>query len=360
VESPVLEERSLPLAAEAPPVAPLAASPAPAAPAHGAFYGLVSAVGPNFVIATLFVLTLFVVVLTYGASLKWKEGPILISGGITLGLLALRTIWSLPAIVRRKPNAVAEWRQALLRTLYDWFPLIIVMWMFENLEPYTGVIRTDVFDRQLYEMDLRWFGVEPTAWIGRFHHPLLTDWMSITYGLYFITPMVLATLLSIRGRRADFTEMVTATIIQMGLGFMICLFVPAGPPRFFPDLVNGGFDPPKLHSLTGLMELQQGAFDTADPSRTHSAFPSLHCSLAMLTLLFSYRFSDAVFPKHPRLFFRIVIVLVVSLWISTVYLRHHWIPDCLAGMALGLTSWFLAGVVRHRWPKPRWLAVAAT
>lgn len=329
--------------------------PAQASPpraSSSALRTLAAAIGPNFVIAIAFVLALFVVVLTYGASLKWKEGPILISGGITLGLLGLRTLWGLPSILRGRAGAVADLRRALSRTLYDWFPLIIVMWMFENLEPYTGVIRTDVFDRQLYEMDLRWFGVEPTVWIGRFHHPLLTDWMSITYGLYFITPMVLATLLSIRGRRGDFTEMVTATIIQMGLGFMICLFVPAGPPRFFPDLVNGGFDPPKLHSLTGLMELQQGAFDTADPSRTHSAFPSLHCSLAMLTLVFAARFGDAVFRRHPRLFFRIVVVLVISLWISTVYLRHHWIPDCLAGMALGLTSTFLAGVVRRYWPDP--------
>jgi len=253
--------------------------------------------------------------------------------------------------MRGDPNAGADLRRALLRTLYDWGPLIIVMWMFESLEPYTGIIRKDVFDKQLYELDLRVFGIEPTVWIGRFHHPLLTDWMSITYGLYFITPMTLATILSIRGRRADFTEMVTACVIQMGMGFITHLFVPAGPPRHYAELVNGGFSPPQLHSLTGLMELQQGAFDTADPLRTHSAFPSLHCSLGMLTFIFARRYGDAVFPKHPKLFFRIVTVLVISLWISTVYLRHHWIADCVAGWTLGLTATFLAYQIRKHWPK---------
>lgn len=318
---------------------------------RGGLYTVAAAIGPNFVIAIAFVLTLFAVILMYGGSLKWKEGPILWSCGITLGILLLRVIWGVPSVLRREPDAGHKLRSALLRTLYDWGPLIIVMWMFESLEPYTGIIRKTVFDQQLYEFDLRVFGVEPTVWIGKFHHPLLTDWMSITYGLYFILPMTLATVLSIRGRRADFTEMVTACVIQMGMGFMTHLFVPAGPPRHFAPLLNGVFDPPQLHSYTGLMELQQGAFDTADPLRTHSAFPSLHCSLGMLTIIFSYRYGAAVFPKHPRLFQRIITVLVVSLWISTVYLRHHWILDCVAGWTLGLTATILAGVVRHYWPR---------
>ena len=302
-------------------------------------------------IAVLFVLALFAVVLTYGASLKWKEGPILWSGGITLGLLALRLTWGLPSVLLRRPDAVGALRRALLRVLYDWGPLVVVMWMFENLEPYTGVIRKVAVDQQLYELDLRLFGVEPTVWMGRFAHPLVTDWFAIAYALYFITPMFLATTLSIRGRRADFTEMVTACVVQMGLGFIICLFVPAGPPRHFAPLLNGVFDPPMLHSYTGLMELQQGAFDTADPLRTRSAFPSLHCSLAMMTLLFARKFGDAVFPKHPRRFYRIVVVLVVSLWISTVYLRHHWIPDIAAGLLLGVASTYIAALVRRHWPR---------
>ena len=325
----------------------------PARP-RGALYTVAAAIGPNFVIAILFVLALFAVVLTYGGTIKWKEGPILISGGITISLLLLRTIWALPSLLRREAGAMASWRQALLRTLYDWGPLIIVMWMFESLEPYTGVIRRDVFDRQLYELDLAVFGVEPTVWAGKLHHPLLTDWMSITYGLYFITPMVLATMLSIRGRREDFREMSTAVVLQLGIGFLLFLVFPAGPPRYYEPLMHGGpgaFEPQHLHSYFGLFELQQGAFDSADPARTRSAFPSLHCSLALLTLIYSYRFSDAVFPRFPRLWFRIVLPAVISLWISVVYLRHHWVVDIFAGLALGAVANLLAPVLRARWPR---------
>ena len=77
----------------------------------------------------------------------------------------------------------------------------------------------------------RLFGVEPTVWAGRLYHPLLTDWMSLTYGLYFILPMIIATTLSLRGRRNDLHEMSTAVILQMGIGFLLFL------PFLIVDLV---------------------------------------------------------------------------------------------------------------------------
>ena len=64
--------------------------------------------------------------------------------------------------------------------------------------------------------------------------------------------------------REDFREMSSAVVIQMGIGFVLFLLFPAGPPRYYSPLVHGGFDPPALHSFFGLYEFQQGVFDTAD------------------------------------------------------------------------------------------------
>jgi membrane-associated phospholipid phosphatase len=175
--------------------------------------------------------------------------------------------------------------------------------------------------------------------------------MAFAYGAYFVMPMILATALSLRGKRTEFREMSTAVVLQMGIGFVLFLFFPAGPPRYYAPLVDGGFDPPRLHSFFGLYEFQQGAFDTADPVRTRSAFPSLHCSLALLTLFFAWRFGAAVFPKRPKLYFWMCLPIVISLWLSVVYLRHHWVPDIVAGFALGLTADAIARAVCRRWPK---------
>jgi membrane-associated phospholipid phosphatase len=308
--------------------------------------------GPDFGLVLAFVAELAVLVGAYGGSYKWQEGPIVISAGIGVGLILIRFLYRAPSILGDAPGARADFGRAAKQILRDWGPLILIMWLFQSLETYTGVIRQTSIDDYLYRADVAIFGVEPTVWMGKHSHPLLTDYMAFAYGIYFITPMTLATALSLRGRREDFREIATALVLQMGIGFLLFLVFPAGPPRYYPGLTHGGFDPPQLHSYFGLFELQQGAFDSADPVRTRSAFPSLHCSLALLTLISSYRFSDAVFPRFPRLWFRIVLPLIVSLWISTIYLRHHWAVDIAAGLLLGLSANLLAPVLRRKWPRP--------
>jgi membrane-associated phospholipid phosphatase len=310
--------------------------------------------GPDFGLVAAFTAALAILVLAYGGSYKWQEGPILISAGIALALVLARFVWRARSIVLNRPGARTEFQAATVRILRDWGPVILIMWLFQSLETYTGVIRKTSIDEYLYRADVQLFGVEPTVWLSKRSTPLLTDYMALAYGSYFIVPMTLATMLSLRGRREDFREMTTALVLQMGIGFFLFLIFPAGPPRYYDALVHGAhgsFDPPVLHSYFGLFELQQGAFDSADPVRTRSAFPSLHCSLALLTLIYSYRFSDAVWPRRPRLWFWIVLVIVVSLWISVVYLRHHWVVDIFAGLCLGGTANWLAPILRRRWPK---------
>jgi len=308
-------------------------------------------IGPDFGLVIAFLIVLAGLVAAYGASFVWSEGPIMVAGGIGLGLIGCSVIYRLPRILRGSPGAARELGAAIRRIARDWGPLTVIMWAFESMETYTGVIRKTAIDDALYGIDMRLFGVEPTAWAGRFHHPLLTDWMAFTYALYFILPMFLATCLSLRGRRTDFREMSTAVVVQMGLGFILFLFFPAGPPRYYAPLLSGGFQPAHLHSFFGLYELQQGAFDTADPLRVRSAFPSLHCSIALLTLFYAWRFGDGIFPRRPRLYFWICLPLVVSLWLSTVYLRHHWIPDIAAGLLLGYTSSVVSPWIRLCWPQ---------
>jgi membrane-associated phospholipid phosphatase len=312
---------------------------------------IAATLGPDFALTLAFLGTLATLVAAYGASFVWAKGPILVAGGILVSLVGIAFAHRLPGILRGASGAWRDFGAAAARVIRDWGPFTIIMWAFESMETYTGVIHKVGIDDALYRLDLRLFGVEPTVWAGRFYHPLLTDWMSLTYGLYFILPMILASALSLRGRRRDLREMSTAVILQMGMGFLLFLLFPAGPPRFYPPLVGGGFHPARLRSWSGLYELQQSAFDTVDPLRVRSAFPSLHCSIALLTLLYAWRFGDALFPGRRRLYFWICLPLVVSLWLSTVYLRHHWVPDIAAGLLLGLASATLAPQLRRVWPR---------
>jgi hypothetical protein len=168
-------------------------------------------IGPDFGLVVAFTAALAVLVLAYGGSYKWQEGPILISAGIAVILVLARFVWRAPSIVMNRPGARAEFGRAAVGILRDWGPVILIMWLFQSLETYTGVIRKTSIDEYLYHADLALFGVEPTVWLSKHSTPLLTDYMALAYGSYFIVPMVLATMLSLRGRREDFREMTTCS-----------------------------------------------------------------------------------------------------------------------------------------------------
>jgi hypothetical protein len=199
--------------------------------------------GPDLGLAIVFLVALAALVAEFGASFVWAKGPILVAGGILLSLLVVAFVRRAPALLRGAPGAGTDFRAAARRVIRDWAPFTIIMWAFESMETYTGVIRKTGIDATLYRLDLRLFGVEPTVWAGRLYHPLVTDWMSFAYGLYFVLPMVVAVALSLRGRRDDLRELSTAVILQMGVGFVLFLVFPAGPPRFYAPLSSGGFSP---------------------------------------------------------------------------------------------------------------------
>jgi hypothetical protein len=332
-------------------------------PRNGPLARLLAFLGPDYTLLAVFTLVLLVLGVTYGAHWVWKEGPIYLSAFSALVMVAVRFLADARGVLADRPGARRDFALASWRIVRDWGPLLLVATVFENLETYTGLIRKAPIDDALYKIDVALFGVEPTVWMSGWNLPILTDYFALAYGLYLITPLVLAVFLLVRGRRDDFREMSTAVILQMLVGFVLFVVFPAGPPRFYDALVHpaagmAGFDPPILHSFFGLYEFQQGGFDTVDPLMTRSAFPSLHCSLGLLTIVYGWRFSDAVWPRFPRLYARVATVLAVSLWLSTIYLRHHWLPDCAAGMALGAFACWASPLLRRSWPVSSPLPVA--
>ncbi len=306
------------------------------APAPSPVARTLAFLGPDFSLFLLF-LSIFVALgVTYGAHFHVAgEGSIAIAVGLGGGLIAVRFLWRARAIVLDEGQARAEFFAAARRILRDWGPMILLVVLFENLHAYTGLIRATPIDDSLYKIDVAVFGVEPSVWVGQhFATPLLTDWFALAYGMYFILPMVLA----------------TSVVLHLCIGFLFFILFPAGPPRFYDPLMHGGFHPQHLTSYFGLWEWSQGAWDSANPVRDHSSFPSMHCAIAMMTLLYGWRFGHRVFPRRPRLVFWLCLPIVVSLWLSTVYLRHHWVPDCIAGMALGVACFFITPILRKRWP----------
>lgn len=315
-----------------------------------AWPGFVGRIGPDFVIFFALLGVLLVVGHFFGAHYVVKLSTMLLPGLAAPGIILVRFLPRARAIFADEPGARVEMRHIAVGTIRDWLPLVLVATVFDNLENYTGVIRKVPIDDWLYRTDVYLFGAEPTVAIARLYSGLATDWFAFCYGIFFIVPMFLGITLSLRGRGADFRVMATSVMLQMWFGFFLFICFPAGPPRYY-ELLRHGVFATKLPSLIGVNDWLQGTWDTYDPLLVRSSFPSLHCSYGLMTLIFAWRFGSAVFPKRPHLFFWIILPLELSLFVSTVYLRHHWIPDCFMGWTVAVVACTLSPWLWRRWPR---------
>jgi hypothetical protein len=335
------------------PIVPAREAHAEAAPAAGGVVRTVLArLGPDFTLFILCATALAVVGQLFGAHYVLRLSTFLLPGLVAPGFIIVHFFRRPLGIVQDRPGARATFWRESRNSLRDWIPLVLVAVTFDNLENYTGLVRKTTIDASLYNIDVALFGVEPTVWIKRFYHPLLTDWMASCYAIFLVVPMFLAIVLSLRGRRDDFREIANGVMLQMWIAFFVFICLPAGPPRYYAPLREGPFAAP-LPSLLGLNAALQAKWDTYSPLLVRASFPSLHCAYGMLTLICAWRLGDGVFPRWPRLFFWLVLPVEVTLFASTVYLRHHWIPDCIAGMTLAVIACAMARWVRYNWPTVR-------
>jgi membrane-associated phospholipid phosphatase len=295
---------------------------------------------PDLTLLLLCATALIVVGSLYGAHYVLRLSTMLLPGLVAPGIVALHAIRGVHG------RALTERTRETAR---DWLPLVLVAIVFDNLENYTALVRKTTIDSTLWALDRAIFTVEPTVWMRHLYNPVLTDWFAACYGSFLITPMVLAIALALARRRGDFCEVANAVMLQMWIAFFIFICLPAGPPRYFRPLLAGAFRTP-LPSLLGLNDRLQATWDTYSPLLVRASFPSLHCAYATLTLIYAWRYGDVFFARRRR-FFWLVLPLEVSLIVATIYLRHHWIPDCVAGILLAIFAAQLSRWLRQYWPR---------
>jgi len=315
-------------------------TPLPAAARYPLWQRLLARVGVDYLAVAVFLAIFAQLFFIYGATVHLLEGSVIWPSVVLLVIIATRFFTRLHTASGDAAARRAAVREALV-IARDWVPLILLILVYENLRGLTGKIRPDDIDHALWAADVAIFGVEPTLWIQRFINPWLTDYFAFAYMLYFILPLALATALYVKGKRDDFRELTLGVLLVQYVGFLLYITFPAGPPRFLITT----YDPPRLTGALGLFELTHGAYDRLNQVKHHSSFPSLHCALSLTALLFAWRFRKVLGVR----WFWAILPFTVSLWISVVYLRHHWIVDAFAGWALGLAVFFVTPIIRRRY-----------
>lgn len=222
--------------------------------------------------------------------------------------------------------AAQRWPSPALRLVRDWYPHLFFLFCFEELHYLVQMIFPRWFDEWLIRFDYALLGVHPTAWLQQFSAPRLNDLMQSAYMTYFFYLIVLGGMLYAKKQMRAYWAMMTSTAVAYYSGYLTGIFFPIESP---------------FHALAELhtAELSGGAATALinfleSFGRVHgAAFPSAHVSGSFVALLGAWR--------YRRRLFWIFLPLFLTMLVSTVYGRYHYVADVLAGLIYGAFGFVL-------------------
>ncbi len=272
--------------------------------------------------------------LTLAAFVYAREAGVLgprYPGGVLRLAVVLVLLGSLALALRRYPGS------RLVQGLRETVPLFACFLIYTNLHDTIGFVNPHDVHDALVAADARIFGVQPCVWAERFISPALTELMQFLYlNFFWIAPAVSAVLLW-QGRWREFRAVTLGVIACFFLGYLLYVILPAAPPRL---VLVAQFTKNLRGYPVGFSSLSAEAFSLL-PTDSRAAFPSLHTAASTLALFYAWRYAR-------RLFF-VLLPFVIGLWVSTIYLRHHYFVDLLGGWALAPIAAWLAPRIDGWW-----------
>jgi membrane-associated phospholipid phosphatase len=288
-------------------------------------------------ICTVFMLLLYTVLgVVYFGRVEQATMNIVVNIGLVGALvgLALADAYapSLPVTIMRK-----------------FFLLPGLFFVYGQAHLYIQLVNPYEVDDILIKIDFFLFRVNPTHWLYQFSHPILTEWFQFAYFCYFWIPLTLGFELYRRKDFSAFMDYAYVLCFSFYLSYLLYFIAPAIGPLFtlhrFEDLRA---ELPGIWFTNFLRDIVNGGsgVHTGSPNPALTAhrncMPSGHTMITLVNILAAYRFQSR--------FRGLILVVGVSIIISTVYLRYHYVVDVMAGVLSAFMALFLARRFRH------WLA----
>jgi membrane-associated phospholipid phosphatase len=229
---------------------------------------------------------------------------------------------------------VLAWRRwpasGTVRALRETLPFLACILIYTNLHDTIGFVNPHDVHHWLVALDEQLFGVQPCVWAERFITPLRTEVMQFFYlNFFWIGPSTSAILLA-RRRWPAFRAATLGVVLCFYIGYALYVIFPAAPPRL---VLVYEFTKNLRGYPVGFSNLSAQAFSLL-PVDSRAAFPSLHAAVSTVALVYAWR--------YLRPWFWILVPFVLGLWVSTVYLRHHYVVDLIAGWLLAPLAIWLA------------------
>jgi membrane-associated phospholipid phosphatase len=294
----------------------------------------------DLVALTFFLLTLLIRVVFHGFDIQnFSPADVLIIIPAVTLLLAKEMVYYFLA-GKHGPVANSQGPLDFARPYWeitrDWLPFLFILLMYYSLwgDATLMMVTTDR-DQALMALDQRLFGFQASLLLQRIISPRLTAWMTFAYFFHIINIPLVGCYIYLCRDRARFREMMSGLMVVSFLGLLGYLSVPAIGPMY---TLRNQYTVPLSHSIW-MFNRDVDFMDFARIRR--DVFPSLHVAISFAVWLYAYRNSKTLFG--------ILSPFILSLWLSTVYLRYHYLIDVVAGLVLAPLSFLLGNWLFHRW-----------
>jgi membrane-associated phospholipid phosphatase len=213
-------------------------------------------------------------------------------------------------------------RSRVVGGLRETVPLLACFLIYTNLHDTIGFVNPHDVHYFLAALDREIFGVVPCVWAERFITPGRTELMQFFYLSFFWIAPSPSVILLLQRRFREFRTTTFTIVACFFAGYALYVVFPAAPPRL---VLVYEFTRNLRGYPIGFSSLSASAFSLL-PVDSRAAFPSLHTAASLVALVCAWR--------YLRPWFWILVPFVLGLWASTIYLRHHFFVDLVAGWLL--------------------------
>ena len=246
-----------------------------------------------------------------------------IRGGILRLVIVAAVGVMLPVLDRWRHRLSYGLGRSTVEFFRTFFPFTLCSAVYTNLHDTVRWINPNDIHGTLMAVEAWMFGGQPVVWAERFITPGRTEFFSLIYTNFFLLTIIVSCVLWAMGRRQEARQTMLGIIVCFYSGYVLYLIFPAAPSRlYFESLGMFTVD------LRGgaITDFQNALISMMPNEASRAAFPSLHTGVSLVVVCYAWRFCRWLVP--------VLTLFVVGLLASTIYLRHHYVVDLIAGAAL--------------------------
>lgn len=215
--------------------------------------------------------------------------------------------------------------------IHYWYLAPLILLTFKEIYLMIKPIRVNDFDNILIQADRFLLGFDPTVELAKIANPLLTEILQISYGTFYLLPIILGVSLMINKKYLALDFSLFCVVYGFFLSYVGYFLLPAIGPRFtLHDFHNINNELPGLFLTNFLREIvnmgESIPAGTPNPELVvqRDVFPSGHTQMTLITMYLSWKFNSKtkyfLIPNGTLLIF------------ATVYLRYHYVIDLIGGL----------------------------